>query len=657
MDFLKKEKRISFKIGEKDIWSTNFDITSEQNGSEIISIYRFESGIKVTNKAKKYEKYGAYEWVNYIENESDMPTEIISELWDCDCVLPMEHEDPANRSPYIPNAETATKIYAPLGSKCNNKDFYSEIDISTKGDALYHLKPHQKKEFSTSGGRSSEKNAPFFNVNKNSSGYIFAIGWSGQWKCEIAREEDSISFKSKIEDTYFRLMPKEKIRTSSVVIMPYENGAINAQNKWRRLVKEHFSLIGKQGRDDHGPLCAGIWGGMKTSSVTDRIEKIKKHNLPFEYVWMDAGWYGEKTKPTPDEYDASSDSWYLCVGDWRVSPIIHPNGLKDVSEKIHEAGMKFLLWIEIERAIRTTPAVLTHPEYFLADNDADNFNRLVNLGNPDAWEYCFSTLAGLIEDLKIDCYRQDFNIEPLEYWRKNDDPDRCGITEIKHINGLYMLWDKLLERFPNLIIDNCSSGGRRIDIETLRRSIPLWRSDVQCAANYDIEATQNHHLTYNTWMPYSGTGSGRIYDEYRIRSAYSPAITTNYSFSESENFCDTEDKIEFIKKYTHEYLRVRPYFCEDFYPLSSASDRSDVWCASQFDRPENKDGIVQVFRRENSPYETVCYFLYGIDEDGEYVFEDADGGEFVISGSELTQNGLRLTLPKKCSAKIYFYHY
>ena len=111
------------------------------------------------------------------------------------------------------------------------------------------------------------------------------------------------------------------------------------------------------------------------------------------------------------------------------------------------------------------------PEYFLGDGNPEPWNNLLDLGNEDAWKYIFGTLSGLIESIGIDCYRQDFNFAPLGYWRHNDAEDRRGIHEIKHINGLYRLWDALLGRFPHLIIDNCASGGRRIDIEMLRRSI------------------------------------------------------------------------------------------------------------------------------------------------------------------------------------------
>ena len=417
-------------------------------------------------------------------------------------------------------------------------------------------------------------------------------------------------------------------------------------------MKEHFSLIGTEGRGEYGPLCAGIWGGMGTESVLERIEKIKKYQLPMEYIWMDAGWYGGDTLPTPDEFEGD---WPSHTGDWRVSPLIHPGGLRDVSKAIHDAGMKFLLWFEPERVVRTTPPVLEHPEFYISDGSEKSTHVLLNLGDEKAWSYCFDTLAGLIQELKIDCLRQDFNFGPLSHWRNHDTKERQGITEIGHINGLYRLWDELLKRFPGLIIDNCASGGRRIDIETLRRSIPLWRSDYQCPANYDVEASQCHHMTYNTWTPFSGTGSGREYDEYRIRSSYDSSLTMNYSFSEKEDFCDTEEKIAFLRKYSEEYLKVRPYFCEDYYPLTKFSDQLDTWCAVQFDRPAKEDGIVQVFRREESPYEVGRFFLGGVCAEKDYVFTDADGGQFSVSGAELKEKGLKIEIMDSPKAKIYFY--
>ncbi len=651
MDFLKNNKRFSFKLDGKNIWDSKYTSECFESQNTLTTVYSFEGGLKVTNIAKKYEKFGAYEWVNYIENTSDTPSGIVSELWDCDATFPIEHENPRKWEAYFPDVNKATKIYSPSGSTWTKDEFHCNVDAIKDNQRVNHIYPGDTKKYSAFGGRSSDRKAPFFNIHKNGKGYIFAIGWTGQWNCEITRGEDDITIKTKIEDTNFKVLPGEKFRTSSIVIMPYEGDFISSQNKWRRLVKEHFSLIGSKGRDKYGPLCAGIWGGMKSESVLERIEKIKENNLPFEYIWMDAGWYGESTAPTPDEFEGD---WPQRTGDWEISPLIHPNGLLDVSKATHDEGMKFLLWFEPERAFETANIMKKHPEFFVSDGSATK-NRLLYLGNPDAWKYCFDLLSDIIEKVGIDCYRQDFNFCPLSFWRNIDKEDRQGISEIKHINGLYALWDALLEKFPNLIIDNCASGGRRIDIETLRRSIPLWRSDYQCPANYDIEASQCHNMGYNTWMPYSGSGSGRGYDEYRMRSAYAASMTTNHSFSERESYCNSKEKVDFLKKYTEEYLKVRPYFSEDYYPLTDFSDQLDTWYAAQFDRPLKKDGIVQIFRRGKAPYETASFLLRGLNEESNYLFTDADGGEFILNGKELMETGFKVTILEKPIAKLYFY--
>lgn len=579
MNFLKNNKRFSFKLGEKNAWELEFKTESKCSENELITVYTFKDGLKITNIAKKYNEFGAYEWVNYFENTSNMPSDIISELWDCDVELPFAHEDDRKWGAYFPEKETATKVYNPGGSTNCIKDFCCEsIDaIQDNFFRINHIETQQIKKYSASGGRSSEAKAPFFNIHKNGNGCFFAIGWSGQWNAEIKRDNDSITFKSKIEDTYFRLLPGEKIKTSSIVIMPYKAELSESHNLWRRFIKDNFSLIGKQGRDKFAPLCASIWGGMRSSSIIERIEKIKQNNLPYEYIWIDAGWYGENTKPTPNEFEGD---WWAHTGDWTVSPDIHPNGLKDVSELIHKYGMKMILWFEVERIIKTTPIATEHPEYLLKVNEEET-NLLLNLGNEKAWNYCFQTLAGFIEKLNVDCYRCDFNISPLNFWRHNDAEERIGITEIKYINGLYKLWDALLNKFPHLMIDNCASGGRRIDIETMRRSFPLWRSDCTCPANYDPEIMQCHNQSYNLWLSHSGAGTGRIYDEYRIRSAYSASLSMQYFYAENENFCDTPEKIEFLKKYMTEYLELRSLYSEDFYNLTDFSENTDVWCAMQ----------------------------------------------------------------------------
>ena len=147
---------------------------------------------------------------------------------------------------------------------------------------------------------------------------------------------------------------------------------------------------------------------------------------------------------------------------------------------------------------------------------------LLDLSKPEAVDGTIEMVSGFVEKLGLKCYRQDFNTNPLPYWRKYDEEGRKGLKEIKYVTGLYRFWDALLERFPDLFIDNCASGGRRLDIEMLSRSIPLWRSDYQCTFDHDIEVAQIHTTGISRWLPFHGTGVGRYVGMHTASAPHTP---------------------------------------------------------------------------------------------------------------------------------------
>lgn len=82
----------------------------------------------------------------------------------------------------------------------------------------------------------------------------------------------------------------------------------------------------------------------------------------------------------------------------------------------------------------------------------------------------------------------------------------------------------------------------------------------------------------------------------------------------------------------------------------------DVWTAAQFDRPSENDGIIQVFRRDKSPFTSASFKLFAVDENAEYEFCDIDdNSEFTISGNTLKKTGFCISLDKKCTAKVFIY--
>ncbi len=240
----------------------------------------------------------------------------------------------------------------------------------------------------------------------------------------------------------------------------------------------------------------------------DNIQKIIRHQLPIQYYWIDAEWFG-------------TGGWPVNVGNWQVKRDLYPAGFKPLSDALRGSGRELLLWFEPERVYKGTPWHKEHPEWLL---DAGGDSLLLNLGNPDARKFLTDFISDRVTEFGLGCYRQDFNIDPLGFWHKADAPDRQGITEIKYIEGLYAFWDELLRRHPNLIIDNCASGGRRIDLETVGRATPFWRTD----GPRDAIAHQCHSYGLLAWVPLSAISEDRAGDDYEFRSSMCSGLCLNW---------------------------------------------------------------------------------------------------------------------------------
>ena len=352
------------------------------------------------------------------------------------------------------------------------------------------------------------------------------------------------------------------------------------------------------------------------------------------------------------------------VGTWEPDPGRFPRGLKAVSDKVHGLGWKLVTWFEPERVHAGTWLAENHPEWVHGGKGGG----LLDLGNPDARKWLTDHIDRLLTEQGIDLYRQDFNMDPLGHWRGHDAPDRQGITEIRHVEGLLAYWDELLRRHPNMPMDTCASGGRRLDLETLRRAVPLLRSDYRT----EPHGTQGHTYGLSFWIPYYGTGIGNE-SPYILRSHYCPCYGIGGDVRRGQM-----DWAK-MKRIMAEWKAVIPCFLGDYYPLTSYSLAGDVWMAWQFDRPEGDwppvapsspatgklasgspraagDGVVMAFRRGESPYEIARFRLNGLDPDARYALTDLDTQQTIeATGRELADKGLRVTIREKPASAVITY--
>jgi alpha-galactosidase len=271
---------------------------------------------------------------------------------------------------------------------------------------------------------------------------------------------------------------------------------------------------------------------------------------------------------------------------------------------------------------------------------------LWNLANPQARQFLTDFLCGCIRDWGIDCYRQDFNMGMLNYCRKADAPDRVGMTEIRYVEGLYTFWDDLLKRNPGLIIDNCASGGKRLDFEMLRRATPFWRTD----GPRDPIAHQCHTWGLMLWVPLSAASEDRKGDDYEFRSSMCSALATNW-WSPGDVPADpipADFPWDWAKRTLEQYLKIRKCYYGDYYPLTGYSQARDVWMAYQLDLPESGEGLVVALRRPESPYETARLKLHGLEAGAQYEITNLDTNQKqTLAGQTLLTDGAEVSL-KSC---------
>ena len=239
------------------------------------------------------------------------------------------------------------------------------------------------------------------------------------------------------------------------------------------------------------------------------------------------------------------------------------------------------------------------------------------------------------------------------------------MTEIAHITGLYAMLDELLATHPGLRIDNCASGGRRLDLEMMSRSFAVWRTDYGIV---DTLADQAMTQALAPWVPetltYETATTGAPWQHpgpystpeslYRMRLAY------DAGFGLPDLAVPTQDNpawIAWLKLALAEYRETQPFFYADFFPLLPYSLAEETWSAMQWNRPEHQDGLVIALRRPRSPFSTLTLDLQDLDLNAIYQVEVrrtfTRGPAVHMKGSDLAH--LRVTLPDAPGSALIFY--
>jgi alpha-galactosidase len=205
------------------------------------------------------------------------------------------------------------------------------------------------------------------------------------------------------------------------------------------------------------PVILNTWEAVYFDHNLETLERLvaRAAEVGVERFVLDDGWFTGRT----DDHRA--------LGDWFVDAEKWPEGLHPLVERVHAAGMEFGLWVEPEMVNLDSDLAREHPDWVLGDPGSLTwrFQHVLDLSNPDAFDYILTRLRALLAEY------------PIAYLKWDHNRDLLGGSAHRQTNALYRLIDTVRAEHPGLEIESCASGGARIDLGILERTDRVWTSD------------------------------------------------------------------------------------------------------------------------------------------------------------------------------------
>jgi alpha-galactosidase len=580
-----------------------------------------ENTFQVRCEVVKYRFHPAVEWTVYLKNIGASNSPICSNILGFDTSLSR-----TTRSEYVLHG---------IKGDFTTADSYEPYH-RTMG--LAYSKTYAPFSYS---GKSSDgpDGFPYFNLQMPGGGIVMAIGWPGQWSCKFTRVGlTGLTIQAGQQLTRMYLQPGEEIRTPLTALVFWRGEDVErSQNLWRHWYLDHVLPV------TNGTPAQPVTQIQVSGYDVSNLYAFLTFGITPDICWRDAGWY-----PTSQGPYTGNLAW-LNTGTWEIDRTRYPRGFRNFSNFARDNGSSFLLWFEPERVGSPNSFLGNRPQWLLPETGT-TVGDILNLGNPEALDWLINHYSNMITTEGIDWYREDMNGDgPLPAWRAVDTTTRQGITENLYVQGHLKFWDELRARHPGLHIDSCASGGRRNDLETMRRAVPLLRSDFQFTSMAGVvDGNQCHTYGLSSWLPFAGTASF-FYDEYSFRSFYAPGL---FGFTGGINSSNSAIQIQGYG----EYKEIGKYLVYgDYHPLTPYSLANNVWIAWQFNSPSEDAGCVQIFRRQSASAASMTFKLKGLDPLKTYQVRDFEqSGTTNYTGAALMNTGVTVALPAQGSTILKY---
>ena len=440
----------------------------------------------------------------------------------------------------------------------------------------------------------------------------------------------------------WELNPKEHFQTPEMLLVYSENGLNGMSQTFHQLYRTRLAR-GKW-RDKGRPILLNNWEATYFDFNEEKLLALAKRaaEIGVELFVLDDGWFGKRN-------DATSS-----LGDWKVNTEKLPGGMKSLSERIKEMGMGFGLWIEPEMVNKDSHLFREHPDWVLADsrrNYCHSRNQYVlDFSKAEVVDYIYGQLKEVLGEADISYVKWDMNRSFSEVFSNGMDRSWQGKVRHKYILGVYDLYERLTQEFPDILFESCASGGARFDPGILYYAPQGWTSD-------DTDAVERVKIQYGTSYVYplssmgshvSASPNHQVFRhtslETRANGAYFGTFGYELDLTElsKQELREMKGQISFMKRY-RELIQQGV-----FYRLESPfENNSSAWMVVSEDQKEALAVYFRVLQPTQAGFKRIR--LAGLRADWEYSVEEVSGAGSLSKerngrfGDELMYAGLSVS--------------
>lgn len=573
-----------------------------------------------------------------------------------------EDEDVITRSVSVKNAGDRdirlTKVY----SACIDMDDEDFEMLTLHGswarERQIERRPiaYGKQSVSSLRGESSHQDHPFMawmtKGTDQTTGDVYGMHfvYSGNFIAQIEKSQfDSIRAVMGIHSEGFEwwLTPGETFTAPEVVLTYSHDGLGQMTRNLHDFYRCH--MIRSRYLHQKRPVLINNWEATYFDFDTDKLLAIAKsaaeHGI--EMLVMDDGWFGHRND------DATS------LGDWFVNENKIKGGLKHLVDEVNKLGLKFGIWMEPEMISPDSELYRKHPDWaFAVPERTATLSRnqyVLDLSRKEVRDYVYECVHNVISSANIEYVKWDMNRQLTDIGSVEFTEDRQGELAHRYVLGVYELQERLVNDFPDLLLENCSGGDARFDPGMLYYSPQIWCSD-------DTDAIERLSIQEGTELIYPLSTMGAHVSDcpnhtvgrstpFMTRAHVALAGTFGYELDITKI---SEEERAMIPEQVSMYHKYNDLVREgDYYRVASYRENGlyDCWMVVAKDKSEALVTYVQVLGRPNVHSRKIK--LLGLDVTAGYRL---DGTEKVYGGDLLMNAGMLIeTMRGDYMSRLYHF--